>query len=140
MRRSLALAASLALAGCVSAPRPATRPVAAPRPVPPQRATPPAPAPSTPDFIAPTILRAPGLEAVIGANARRLGELFGTPVLTVREGDAIKLQYSGRACVLEVFLYPLRPGGEPSATHVEARRSSDGQDVDRAACVAALRR
>lgn len=139
MRRPLALAASLALAGCVSAPKPA-RPVAAPRPVPPQRAAPPVPAPSAPGFIAPTVMRAPGLEAVIGADARRLGELFGTPALTVREGDAVKLQYTGRACVLEVFLYPLRPGSQPSATHVEARRASDGQDVDRAACVAALRR
>jgi hypothetical protein len=39
-----------------------------------------------------------------------------------------------------VFLYPLQEGGEPVATHVEARRASDGQEVDRAACVAALRR
>lgn len=85
-------------------------------------------------------MRLPGLEAVIGADARRLGELFGAPRLTVPEGDALKLQFSGTACVLDVFLYPLRPGGQPAATHVESRRASDGQDVDRANCVAALRR
>ena len=51
-----------------------------------------------------------------------------------------KLQFSGQACVLDVFLYPLRPGAEPVATYVDARRPSDGVEVDRAACVAALRR
>ena len=49
-------------------------------------------------------------------------------------------QFAGTACVLDVFLYPLRQGGEPVATHVEARRASDGQEVDRAACAQALRR
>lgn len=85
-------------------------------------------------------MRLPGLEGVIGADARRLSELFGPPRLTVPEGDAVKLQFAGTVCVLEVFLYPLRPGGPPAATHVEARRPSDGRDVDRANCVAALRR
>ena len=42
--------------------------------------------------------------------------------------------------MLDVFLYPLRPGGEPVATYVEARRASDGQAVDRAACAQALAR
>ena len=85
-------------------------------------------------------MRAAGLESVIGADARRLTELFGTPRLTVPEGDSTKLQFAGTPCVLDVYLYPLRPGGQPAATHVEARRASDGQHVDRAACVAALRR
>ena len=55
------------------------------------------------------------------------------------EGDARKLQFSGTACILDVFLYPGAPGREPQATYVEARRGSDGKDVDRASCVAALR-
>ena len=97
-------------------------------------------APSSQGFIPPTIMRLPGLESVIGADARRLTEIFGTPRLTVHESDAVKLQYAAQACVLDIYLYPLRPGGEPGATHVEARRQSDGQDVDRAACVAALKR
>ena len=32
------------------------------------------------------------------------------------------------------------PGAAPKATYVDARRSSDGLDVDRAACVKALKR
>lgn len=138
MHKAAALLAIAGLAGCVSAPKPA-RPVAT-RPPSPQIAAPTIAAPSSQSFIAPTIMRLPGLDAIIGADARRLGEIFGPARLTVPEGDAVKLQYAGTACVLEIFLYPLRPGGQPAATHVEARRTSDGQDVDRAACVAALRR
>jgi hypothetical protein len=41
--------------------------------------------------------------------------------------------------VLDVYLYPLTQGAEPTATYVDARRASDGLDVDRARCVAALR-
>lgn len=140
MGRGLALVAALLVAGCASAvPAPPPRPAVATRPPPPQAARPVAAA-SSPGFIAPTIMRAPGLESVIGADARRLAEIFGSPRLAVPEGDALKLQFAGTACVLDVFLYPLRPGGQPAATHVEARRPSDGLDTDRAACVAALRR
>ncbi len=81
----------------------------------------------------------PGLEGVIGAGAGELMRQFGNPRLDVMEGDARKLQYVGTACVLDIFLYPAERGREPQATYVEARRASDGQDVDRAACVAALR-
>lgn len=82
----------------------------------------------------------PGLEGVIGKNETALANIFGPPRLTVREGDVRKLQFLGEACVLDVYLYPLQPRAEPTATHVDARRASDGQDVDRAACVRALRR
>jgi len=136
VRKALGLLGAGLLAGCVSAPKPAAPVVSRP---PPQTSGPVA-APSSQGFIAPTVMRMPGLEAVIGADARRLTELFGPARLTVPEGDAVKLQFTGTACVLDVFLYPLRPGGQPAATHVEARRPSDGLDTDRAACVAALRR
>lgn len=82
----------------------------------------------------------PGLESVIGADASALIGQFGTPRLDVHEGDARKLQFSGAACVLDIYLYPPDKGGTPRATYVAARRASDGLDVDRAACVAALRR
>lgn len=85
-------------------------------------------------------MRAPGLENVIGASANQLQRRFGKARLNVREGDALKLQFSGEPCVLDVYLYPLSPGATPSATHVEARRASDGRPVDRASCVQALRR
>ena len=137
MTRSLGVAATLLLAGCASA-VPPPRPVVTAPPAP--QAAAPVVAPSSQSFIAPTVMRLPGLEAVIGADARRLTEIFGPARLTVPEGDAVKLQFAGAPCVLDVFLYPLRPGGQPAATHVEARRPSDGQDTDRAACVSALRR
>lgn len=86
------------------------------------------------------IQTAPGLEGVIGADADALARQFGAARLEVWEGDARKLQFSGTACVLDIYLYPAARGGEPQATYVEARRASDGQEVDRAACVAALRK
>lgn len=80
----------------------------------------------------------PGLEGVIGATSRQLEAQFGKPRLDVFEGDARKLQFTGTPCVLDIYLYPVSPGAEPQASYVDARRS-DGRDVDRAACVAALR-
>ncbi len=85
-------------------------------------------------------MNVPGLDGVIGASATGLERQFGQADLNVREGDARKFQYRREACVLDIYLYPLRPGAEPTATYVDARRSSDGLDVDRAACVAAVRR
>jgi hypothetical protein len=80
-----------------------------------------------------------GLQSVIGRTAKFLETGFGKAVLDIRDGPARKLQYSGPACVLDVYLYPPRGGGEPIATYVDARRP-DGSDFDRASCVAALER
>jgi hypothetical protein len=117
----LALAAALLLAGCV----PATAP--------PPRLPLPTAAPPAPTY---TIH---GLESVLGHGARALVALFGNPDLDVREGSARKLQFIGPACVLDVYLYPPREGGDPLATHVDARLP-DGRDMDRSSCVAALTR
>jgi len=147
MHRALPLLLPMLLAGCVSAaptasPRPQPSvPSAASRPrvqtsVPP---TTPARPPAT-GFRAPQIQHMAGIEDIIEQDAGSLIRQFGSPRLDVREGDMRKLQFSGQACVLDVFLYPLHQGAEPVATHIEARRASDGQEVDRAACVAALRR
>jgi hypothetical protein len=84
------------------------------------------------------VLSAPGLEGVIGADADALTRQFGAPRLDVQDGDARKLQWSGVACVLDAYLYPPESGGRAAATYVDARRG-DGRDVDRAACVTALR-
>ncbi|GMM91889.1 hypothetical protein [Qipengyuania sp. MTN3-11] len=142
MRLSSVAILSAVLAGCVSTPPaqqtpPPARPAAAPPPMSQPR---PQPAPSTGGFIAPRVMNLPGLEGVIGKDATALANLFGPPRLEVNEGDAMKLQFAGEACVLDVYLYPLRPRAEPTATYVDARRPSDALDVDRAACVAALRR
>ncbi len=85
------------------------------------------------------ILAIPGLEGVIGATSAELLRQFGAARLDVWEGDARKLQFSGTACVLDVYLYPPAAGREPQASYVDARRASDGQDVDRVACVSSLR-
>ena len=131
---------ALLAAGCTTTvvPPPQQPPptVATPRPVPPTRPV----APPVTEARAPAIQRLPGLEEVIEHDATSLARRFGEPRLEVREGDMRKLQFAGEACVLDVFLYPLHEGQEPVATHVEARRASDGQEVDRAACAAALRR
>ena len=138
---TLGLLSSL-LAACVSAPeykaptypRPAqTRP---PTSVPPTSPV----VPPTRGFVAPQVMRLPGLEGVIGRSAPQLEQQFGRARLNVEEGDATKLQFTGDACVLDIYLYPMAAGSPPVATHVEARRASDGRDVDRAACVAALKR
>lgn len=112
--------------------RPATPPPTSPGPV--------VTSSPTTSFRAPKVMTLPGIEGLIGANAASLSRQLGTPRLDVREGDARKLQFSGEPCVLDVWLYPLSPGAEPTATYVEARRASDGLDVDRVACVTALLR
>ena len=141
-RASLCAAALLLAAGCttaVPAPQqpggPPPRPEGQPQVPPTRSATPP-----VTGARAPEILRLAGLEEVIEHDAASLVRRFGPARLDVREGDMRKLQFAGEPCVLDVFLYPLHEGAEPVATHVEARRASDGQDVDRAACAAALRR
>tara|TARA_A100001391_G_scaffold136353_2_gene95079 strand:- start:39571 stop:39831 length:261 start_codon:yes stop_codon:yes gene_type:complete len=82
----------------------------------------------------------PGLAGIIREDGDSLLRRFGEARLDVAEGDMRKLQFAGPACVLDVFLYPLRPNSEPVATWVEARRASDGAAVDRAACARALQR
>ena len=137
IRRTGAMLALL-LAGCATTPPPAkpvsvgTKPALtkpAPTRVRPSRKPP-------PSAVAQVV---PGVEGVIGNDAAGLIRQFGTPRLDVIEGDARKLQFSGTACVLDAYLYPPAAGKEPLATYIDARRPSDGQDVDRAACIAALR-
>ncbi|MFA9200851.1 MAG: hypothetical protein ACEQR8_06630 [Cypionkella sp.] len=115
----------------------------APAPAPARAAVVPAtkPAPPPPGgFRAARAMTLPGLDGVIGADVASLQRQFGAPRLDVWEGDARKLQFSGEACVLDVYLYPPARGAPPTATYVDARRASDGLDVDRAACVRALKK
>ena len=131
------------IAGCTAVPPPSQPPTRTPPVVrPPSTGVPPTRPIQPPQvgFRAPQILRLPGLEGVIEQTSAGLARQFGNPRQEVAEGDMRKLQFAGTACVLDVFLYPLREGGEPVATYVDARRPSDGAEVDRAACVQALRR
>lgn len=133
------LATSL-LAGCATtpqqAPPPPPRDTGATTQVPPTRPLPP-PRPVG-GLPAPQIMEGPGLGGIIRENAATVTRRFGQPRLDVREGDMRKLQFSGEACVLDVFFYPLAQGAEPVATWIEARRASDGANVDRFACIQAL--
>ena len=136
--RLVSLAVLLLLSGCATTPPPAgpaapavSKPAATkagPTRVRPGR---------TPRTAAPQIV--PGVEGVIGVDAAGLIRQFGPPRLDIIEGDARKLQWSGPACVLDAYLYPPAVGREPLTSYIDARRPSDAQDVDRAACIAALR-
>ncbi|MEE9432648.1 MAG: hypothetical protein V3V15_00220 [Sphingorhabdus sp.] len=104
--------------------------------------TPPGDAPKTASSIPtsnPTPVDTKGLEAVLGKNIAALKSLFGEPRIDVREAVGRKLQFSGKACVLDAYLYANGKGGVEIVTHVDARRS-DGAEVDRASCVNALMR
>lgn len=75
-----------------------------------------------------------------GRDADALIALFGQPRLDRREGAARVLQFTGRDCTLDTYLYPPRERAEHIVAHVDARRASDGADMDADQCVAALRR
>ena len=120
---------ALLLAGCVSAPE-ARAPARQPAPV--ERT-----AASFPPRPAPAPIR--GLDGVIGKDANAIKRLFGEPRLDVVEVYGRKLQFVGKPCILDAFLYPERKGGREVVTYVDARRS-DGAAVDRAACIEALQR
>ena len=137
IRAGIAMLALL-LAGCATTPPPARPTPASAKPA----LTKPAPTRVRPSRKPPPSAVAqvvPGVEGVIGNDAAGLIRQFGAPRLDIVEGDARKLQFSSSACVLDAYLYPPAAGKEPLATYIDARRPSDGQDVDRAACIAALR-
>lgn len=145
MKRLAPLLVLPLIAACATTPRAGTgprtnvpAPVSNPVIVPPTNPVRPTTPPGA--FRPPRVMSVPGLEGVIGQTASALQSQFGAARLNVVEGDVRKLQFAGDACVLDIYLYPLTPGAQPTATYVDARRSSDGLDVDRASCVAAMRR
>jgi len=116
MRRFLpALGLLIPIAGCVEKP--------------PQATAPPRPAPTAQG----------GLERVMGQTAQVLRALFGEPDLDVREGTARKLQFVSGICVLDAYLYPPAAGREPTVRYIDSRLPN-GDDFDRASCIAALSR
>ena len=141
MRKYLGLALMPLAAACATTVPPSSQPDVRPgNPVPRVSVPVPRTQPAAPtgSFIPPRVMNVPGLEGVIGQTAAGLQAQFGVPRLDVFEGDVRKLQFAGEPCVLDIYLYPLQPGAEPTATYVDARRVSDALDVDRAACVRAL--
>ena len=85
----------------------------------------------------PAQTRPSGLQAVMGKDIATLKRLFGEPRLDVVEVYGRKLQFAGKVCILDAYLYPDGNGGTEIVTHVDARRS-DGAAVDKASCVDAL--
>lgn len=76
---------------------------------------------------------------LIGLTAAELGQRFGTPRLTIREGSGTKLQWVANGCVLDAYLYPPGSGrGVERVTHVDSRRPS-GDDIDLASCLTLMR-
>jgi hypothetical protein len=113
MRRYLALALTLSLAACMRAPQ--QPPAATPAPV----------------------VETPRTRSELGGlTANELVGHFGMPALQIREGTSLKLQFRGRSCVLDAYLYP-HSGGTLRVTHVDTR-SPNGADVDQAACISSL--
>lgn len=130
MKQAIPLtAAALLLAGCVSAPE-GRAPTRQPAPIERTAASLPAARP---------MIAAPGLEGVIGKDIGTLKRMFGEPRIDVVEVYGRKLQFVGKPCILDAFLYPDGKGGREVVTYVDARRS-DGAAVDRASCVEALQR
>jgi hypothetical protein len=126
MRKAMTLLvpAAVALSGCVSG----------------ARETPVVVAPSPEAFRAPQVMRESGLESVIGEGAAALSRRFGEARIDLKEGDARKLQFVSRGCVLDIYLYPLASNSAPVATHVEARRRVGGGETDRADCIEEVER
>lgn len=81
------------------------------------------------------MMRERGLEGIIGQQANVLTRRFGKARIDLVEGDARKLQFVSKACVLDIFLYPTASGAQPVATHVEARQRKDGAAMDRQLCI-----
>jgi hypothetical protein len=114
MRHYQTASLALLLSACATAPQ---RPVA---PEQPPAARPPA---------------EPG--SLIGLSPQALVGRFGNPVLQIREGRSVKLQFRGPRCVLDAYLYPSGSSGALRVAHVDTRLPS-GADTDQAACVFAL--
>lgn len=121
-----------ALGGCVGSGGPVPAKAGPPRA---PASSAPSPVPRGSIVVAPQVMSPLGLSGVIGSSAGALTRRFGAPRLDLAEGDARKLQFAGPACVLDVFLYPLGAGSQPTATHVEARLRRGGASVDPGACI-----
>lgn len=118
-------ALALALSACsTSTPRPRTASIPVDKP-----------ASAVPATRPPVAAR--GLEAVMGKDSTALIRLFGQPRLDVIEVQGRKLQFVGKACILDAFLYPDGKNGTEAVTHIDARRT-DGAAVDKVQCVNAL--
>jgi hypothetical protein len=94
----------------------------------------PEPEPVKPAVVVPAPQVRSGL---IGMSAGELIQRMGQPALQVREGPGLKLQWRGRSCILDAYLY--LQGNAERVTHVDTRLSN-GNDTSQPACIASLTR
>lgn len=114
--RNLVITLSLAsLAGCSGAPLPPEPAAVLPTPSPTQRFE---------------------NGNLIGLTANELVARFGRPALQIREGNSVKFQFRGGACVLDAYLYP-GVGNQYRVVQVDAR-SPSGTDASQSMCIDAL--
>ena len=85
---------------------------------------------------APPVPQARESGVLVGLTGNDLVSRFGSPVLQIREGNSFKIQFRGRLCVLDAFLYP-STGAQYRVTHVEAR-SLSGVDTNQSDCIRTL--
>ena len=111
--RRLILASTLFLAACATRPQPQTPTPQAPPPEP----------------------ISPQARQLLGLTPNELVGHFGKPALQIHEANSLKLQFRGRQCVLDAYLYP--QSGVLRVTHVDTRTPA-GNDTDQAACILAL--
>ena len=76
--------------------------------------------------------------SLTGLTAQELVGRFGAPTLQIREGNSLKLQFRGRRCVMDTYLYPSGGSGALKVTHVDTRTPTGGE-FDQAACIFSLR-
>jgi len=114
MRRSLALSLTLLLAACATRPEQPTAPQPAVQPQPEQQ------------------------NSLVGLTAQEMVGRFGLPALQIREGNSLKLQFRGRRCVMDAYLYPSGGSGTLKVTHIDTRLPTGG-GIDQAACIFSLR-
>ena len=90
---------------------------------------PPAPLPPAPP--------PPGLTRLVGRDATAVTRLLGPASLDRTEGPARLLQFVRPTCILDVFLYPPKPGA-PQTVRTAAARKPDGSRIDPGACLAMI--
>ena len=75
---------------------------------------------------------------LIGMTVSELVQRLGAPVLQIREGSSLKLQFRASTCILDAYFYPPVSGQGPDrVTYIDTRLRS-GADTDQRGCVAAL--
>ncbi len=98
-----------------------------------------APRPETVATTPPPPVQAPEAgSALTGLTTQELVGRFGTPALQIREGSSLKLQFRGRRCIMDAYLYPTGSAATLKVTHVDTRNLTGG-DIDQSACIFSLR-